>query len=328
MAAIQTFYDLQQQVLGWVDEASSTGTTLTNVKAALNQAHQKRLTEELRSILLWDSVETFTATAGTQNYSLHQEFHRPLYFYNRTKKAFCIEAPFRSLEPDGVQLTVSSPPTDNLKFGLWGQAPVQYQPTSASTVSISSSSASDNSSTYNITVRGVTSGGVVVSNTITPNGTTPVASTTSFTKILSVTKAAAWNGTLTMTSNSAAVTNLTLEASEYGRLYRQFQFLGNPSTGEVIEYRFYRQPLAMVNNYDIPEIPPPHAQILVWDALILMGAYNSDAPEKAITIWRGYQKEMQEALNRSLTEGQSLGSGVSYVRTIGEDDGLPAIFRS
>jgi hypothetical protein len=324
---ILTFSGLTTQVLRAIDEASNTSTTRTLVQDFLNQAQEYRLTQYPWPFMLWDSVETFATTAGTQTYPLHQEFHRAAYFYNRTKKAFLTETPMRSLENEQLQLTSDDPPTDSINFALWGRTQVKAQPTSASTVSISSSSASDNSSTYNLYVRGVNSSGVVVTDTITPNGTTPVASTSTFVKILTVTKAAAWNGRLTMTSNSAAVTNLTLEAAEYGRSYQQLHFLGAPEAC-TIEYRFYRQPIVMVNDYDIPELPPPHAQILVYDALLMIGAYNTDVDQKALTLWREERHKREVALEQSFSEAQSVGASPTFVRTIHEDSGFPTIFRS
>lgn len=322
---IVTFKGLQTQVLRHWGEATNTNTdVLALVKDLLNQSHQERLTAYPWPFMLWDTPETFSTTTGTQTYPLHQEFSRPFYFYNQTKKCYLREVPARQIGPEGYRWNDDQ---GGDAYTLWGRTAVKTQPSSASAITIVSSSASDNSSTYNVVIKGIDTNGVLRAEVITPSGTTPIASSISYTKILAVTKAAEWNGTMTMTSNSGAVTNLTLNACEMGRSYQQLYLLSDPPTGDTIEYRFYRQPLILVNDYDIPEIPPQHTQIMVWDTLLLLAGYNPDTPGQAIKVWQAQQARAEASLVEANLEAQSLEAQPRYVRNIDGAANLPIVFR-
>lgn len=312
MPALYTYSDLKTQVLTNLDEAGTTGTTATLAGNFINQAQQLRLAMQPWPFMVWDSAETFTCTTGTRFYALHQEYWRPLYFFNQTTQCYLIETPARQLAD--TQARWNTDTGHPLQFRLASRSAVQAQPTSSSTIRIVSSSASDTTAAKAITVRGVTANGVT-SESLTPNGISQVTSTNSFSKILAVTKGAAWVGNLTMTSNAGAVTNLFLFPTEYGRNYQQIELLVSPSA-DVIEYRFIRQPIILSSDNDIPDIPPPHSQILVWDALLLFAGYNTDLSSKSIEAWTSMQKKMEIQLAEAFLEGQSLESNPRYVRYI------------
>jgi hypothetical protein len=314
MAAIQTLKTLRDQVLAWLDESDDTGTTATNVDNALNQAHQQRVMQEAWPFMLWDTAETFSTVAGQSEYVLHSEFARPLYFLNRSSNALLVETPFRGIEQTGAlwNTNVGVPG----QFYLHAHGPVAAQPTIAQTVSITSSSAMDTGSTFTVIVRGVTSAGVI-SETLTAAGNAVVTSTNAFSKILNVTKVGTWAGTLTL---AADTTLLTLGAEEYGRSYTHLFFLTIPDGSSVIEYKFYRQPSPLANDNDIPDIPPPFAQILVWDTLLMFGGYNSDIGGTAMSVWRDNQQKLEQQMSRAFQDAQSLGAGHRSVRYMGDND--------
>ena len=306
-----TLGDLRTEVLSWLDEstASTTGATYVNVTNALKQAHTIRLTEDQWKFMLWPSVQSITTAASTQLYSLHQEFLRPYWVRNTTQKVWMQEVPSRNMEPLGLDFAND---TDTHQFALWGRSQVQNQPTSASVVTIVSSSASDTTAAKAITIYGDTANGITTES-ITPNGLTGVAGTTSFTQILGVTKAAAWTGTATLTSNSAAVTNLKLFPTEYGRSYQQLQLLSLPTANETIQYRFYRKPRELSAANDMTDIPPPFERVLVYDALLLMAAYDNRLDGGRQGLWRAYQAELDMQLRQSQLEGQTLGAQARYI---------------
>jgi hypothetical protein len=308
---MRTFAQLRTEVLQWLDEsaATSSSSSYLNVGYALKQAHTIRLTEDSWKFMLWPRWESFTTVAGQSSYSLHQEFHRPLIFKNTSRDVTLIETPSRNIENAGIDLIAD---TNTDRFQLWGRSPVLAQPTSASVIRIVSSSASDNTAAKAITITGDTASGVT-SESITPNGTTPVSGTTSFTQILGVTKGAEWAGTLTMTSNSAAVTNLTLFPTEYGRSYPQLQYLGTPAAGETVQYRFYRKPRELANDNDLTDIPPPFERVLVFDALLLMGAYDNRLDGGRMALWTGMRNDLDFQLRQSQLEGQSLGAEGRFI---------------
>ncbi|HYE17347.1 MAG TPA: hypothetical protein VEA69_02825, partial [Tepidisphaeraceae bacterium] len=278
---------------------------------------KRRLTAKLYSFMLWDTPETFTLTQSDQLYALHPEFHRPYYFFNRTKKQYWREVGSRQLGPSGARWNTD---TDRQQYTLWGRTAVQTQPAAASIITIVSSAVGDNTASKAITIRGVANG-AVTTEAITPNGTSAVTGTTSFSKILGVTKGAPWAGTLTV--SAGATTLLTLGPGEYGRSYQQLFLLGSPSTADTIEYRFYRLPKPLVNDYDTTDIPPPHEQILVWDALLLLAAYDGRLDAARVREWKEWQQMADMALDHAYVELQGLEAEPQFIRDTddGQSDG-------
>lgn len=324
MSTLYTFLDLQDEVLGWLDELESGGNTRTNVKNAISHAHQERLSNERWSFMLWDTPETFTTAADTRTYALHQEFAAPFYFYNRDTKQFMVEVPSRGFDQLDIKWASDEGSADRYVF--WGRSPVYNQPF-LSTLSIVSTDATDNTAAKALVVVGDTADGVV-SETLTPNGLGVVTSTHTFVKILSITKQAAWAGTLTMTSNSGTVTNLTLFPEEFARSYQQLFLLQTPTASETIEYRFYKQPKALVLDHDIPDIPPPYQSILVWDALIEMAHYSSDIRTDLIGLWQERSRKLEESMMEDYLEGSTINAYPRFVRSMDDDQGInPRVFR-
>lgn len=315
MAAIQTLKSLRDQVLYWLDEAGDTGTTKQNVDNALNQAHQDRCASQPWIWLLWPRIETITTVSGTQQYSLHSEFWRPVYFRGRTSKQFIVETPLQSLMSSGEDW-ISTTTAPAYRFMWKGISQIQNQPSSASQITMSSSSTSDTAVT--VTIAGETSDGYAT-ETLTLTGTTSVTSVNTYQTLNQLTKSSTTVGTLTVTSNAAAVTNLKLFPNEYGRSYRQIYFLNNPEA-EVVEYQFLRQPVTLTNDYDIPDIPPPFAQILVWDTLLLFAGYNTDLKSESVSIWREMRQRIETNMMNVFADQQSLNADAKYINYNPEDD--------
>ena len=319
---VQTFTQIRTKVLRHLDEVGDTGNTKNLVGDLINSAYLSRLLQYKQQFLLWDTPEILTTVSGTQLYSLHSEFWQPYYFFNRTAKDYVREVPAKQLEPEGIQWNTETGSART--FSFWGRTPVNAQPSSASVLTIVSTSASDTTSANAVTIRGLNSAGSVVEESITPTGTTPAVGTTSFTKILRVTKAAAWTGTLTITSNSGAVTNLVLIAGEYGRSYQQFFLHQSPSGAESIEYRFYRQPLALVNDNDPLMELGPAADLIVFDTLLNTIGYAPDIAQHAavVQMWSAQQARWAEVLEQFTMEGQSIGARNRFVKpssAVGDD---------
>jgi hypothetical protein len=315
---IYTLNDLRKQVLRNLDEEGDTGTTYNLVTNLLNQANQNRCMEYANQFLVWDLPVVLTTEVGRVTYALHSEFMRPLYFFNRVTKRYLEEVPERELGPEGYRWNDATGSAGH--FVLWGRTQVKRQPTSRSILSIVSSDPIDTGGTgaFDVFVRGETVNGEVASETLRPLGTTPVNTSNSYTKIMQVTRAGPWTGTMTMTSNSAAVTNLILDGCELGKMYQQLYLLETPTVAEDIEYRFYRNPIRMTNDYDLPDVPYPFSQILVWDALVMMSGYNTEMNPQAVMTWKQMQSDMQIAMTNNFLEGQSLEARVRFVRPFGD----------
>lgn len=321
---LRRFVDLQDEVLYWLDEAGDAGTTRENVKNAINQAHAKRLTSMPWSFALWPRDETITCVLGQRTYTLNPAMGRLHTLYNQGTKKFLSE-----ITPRGLS-EVNILPTDTRRadyFRLTGVSSVALQPTSASVLTVVSSDVGDVGALYTVTVQGIADG-VWREEEIVPNGTTSVAGTLSFSQVVGVVKSGTWAGTMTLTSNSGAVTVLSLTSSEYGRQYPTIELLALPEVADTIAYRFYRQPIRLVDDNAIPMIPAPHSQVLVWDTLLAFAGYNTDLAEKSIILWKGLQSEMTDDMQKAYLEGGTHAARGRYVRSSGDGDGVgPVIYR-
>jgi hypothetical protein len=311
--AVYSLKNLRQMVLAQTDERTDENIARDVVNELINHAHEARCLEYADNFLMWDTKETFTTTAGQHQYSLHQLFDRPVYFYNQTSKVLLSETPRRAINDSGAILSPDITGSAR-NFALWGHNSVLAQPTSASTLSLVSNNAADTGTDYEIVIKGLNTSNELVAEKVALTGTTPVSSSYTYTKIFSIVKERAMTGQLTVTSNSGAVTILRLSSDEFGRQYRQCWIFETPTTSETIEYRFYRKPSYLVNDYDIPDIPAPYSKLLVFDALLLWGAYNTDTSDKSLTLWKEQQTHWERLLQTYVKEGQSLGAKTRKVR--------------
>lgn len=311
---VHTYKSLRDQVLRMIGEDGDT-VPETVVKDLMNQAHMQRVTQHPWPFMVWPKTETITVASGTRAYALHQEYGKGIEFYDTTNNVKLREVGWReelSYSPerfDGVG--------DPGEFDIHGTQQVAVQLTTNGTIKISSSSASDNSSTYNVIIKGETSTGDITSETITPNGVTPVAGTITWRSILGVTKITTWNGTMTL-ATSGGTTLLTLYATEMGRTYQVFNLHRTPEAAATIQYRFFQKPLFLDNDYDVPQLPDYHAQILVWDTLLLMAGYIGLTGD--LTPWVNMQQKLERNLYKDFGfQGQStLNAGPTYVSYSGD----------
>jgi hypothetical protein len=322
---ILTFKDLQDRVLRMLDEtAEGSPTTLALAKDFLNSAHYQRCMEFPWGFMLWPQESTITTAASQRLYALHEEFGRPLYFKNGSTKEFLEEVPVRGLPEDNMDWNNDT--GDAWHFYYAGMQPISKQPSSATTVTIVSNSTSDTGSTYAVTIHGENSDGHLVSETLSPTGTTSVASTTSFSNIIDVVKATSWTGTLTMTISGSTV--LTLLPAQFAKQYKTIHLIELPAAGQEIKYRFYRQPRVLSADQDVPNIPAPWSEVLVWDALLMMAGYLTSASPQSVELWGMRRAEAEKSLYQALAnDGLTLEARPHYVRYMdaGRDD--PRLFR-
>ena len=130
---------------------------------------------------------------------------------------------------------------------------VQYQPSAASQVTIVSSSAADTAS-FAVRLRGKLASGIEVPETRTMNGTTAVVSTNSFVTF-SISKAQVSTGYYTVTSNVGVVTNTVLAPEDIRKQYQWIRLPQMPGGEYDLRYDFLRNPLRVVADTDMFEVP-------------------------------------------------------------------------
>lgn len=301
MAPIQTFKQLQDKTLAWLDEAGDTGTTQTLVKFALQKSHTKRLAQERWPFMLYPP-QTLNCVPNQLLYPLHSEYLRPMYFRNLTVLDYMTQYDEATLVSSGADWNNDS--GDALRFVLHTRSEVANQPLVASVVTVTSSVPATDNGAASVLITGDTATGVR-SETITANSSGVIP----FTFILKVTKSNVWAGTMTLAGG--ATTLLTLFASEYGRSYQQIKLLANPSGPQLVEYQFYRQPSTLVEDNDRPDIPTPFEDLLVYDTLLSFAAYNQ-YDVATVALWKAERDELLLALQQTYSDAKALESATTY----------------
>jgi hypothetical protein len=68
---------------------------------------------------------------------------------------------------------------------------------------------------------------------------------------------------------------------------------------------YFRTPARLVNAQDVSNLPYPHAQLHVWDALIDLKSYAKEL--EAVQVWVAKQRACESSLYSAFCEGQTLG---------------------
>ena len=311
-----TYKQIRDEVKSWLDEATNTSTTHTNVGYAINRAHQQRCTEANWPFMEWPQPETITLVASQRRYILHSELFKPIYMFNKTSKKYLVETPYRQLEASQARWNTD---TGGTRYKFIAPSPVAVQPTAATTLTIVSSSASDTTVSKAVTIRGMTANGVL-SETVTPTGTAAASTTNSYSLLLNVDLASAWLGTCTV-ATAGGTTLLTLPAGDTNRQYPQIELLWTPGDTDTVEYKFYRKPRTLSGDGDTVDIPETFSRILVFDSLLLFAAYDGDITKARLDIWVDQREKLLLAMQNTYLEGNIVAAEPRYIRIMGEDDG-------
>ena len=299
-----TFKDIQDQVLLLWDNPGETGNLLTLIKDFINDSQDLRCAQQRWSFMRSEELYTITTASGQLSYPLAEDVQRLHRFYNATEERKMIEVPVREYY---------DAPLTKYHWHWTKPSPVAAQPSTTGTISILSNQSGDTSK--NVIIRGLDGSNVITTETITSNGsngTTPVSSSTSYKKILKVTKSGTFTGTLTVRDN-AGNTMLSLGTADYGKNYAQIKLLKDPEQADTIEYATYRKPVKLSDNNDIPDIPDPFSRILIWDTLLALCAYDEVQPQP---VWIQKQREWEQRLQQTFLEGQTPGARARYMKDV------------
>lgn len=318
---VHTFSYLYKQVMAQIDERGDVDTTRELAQEYVNIANALRSVEFGEFFLVVDGQ--FPTAPNQQDYALSELFDKPIYFLNTATKQYLIEVPNRTIEPENYNLLTGQGSAE--EFAYWGVWPVTQQPplSTGSRIRVTTSNAADLS---DIIVSGLDLNGNTISEAINLSGGAGTGAVF-FTKILQVRKTAITAGVITVMlfSVPGGPTILSLLPSEDGKQFRVMHVFQAPTTPETIVYRYYRKPLVMTSDYDVADIPYPYSQLLVFDALLLLAAYNTDTMEKSIAMWTVQRDKWEEALRDTYKNSQTLGARSQYTRGVtrtyfGSDD--------
>jgi hypothetical protein len=205
--------------------------------------------------------------------------------------------------------------TDNpYRFILTSVQNVRTQPSTAGVLTVTASGGTE-ASANRIIVKGINSSGDYVEETLSSGSAwTSIVGTTSWSVVESISK---YGGefTRTITCTIGSDTILTLLASEYGRQYRQLELTKTPTQSIEFLYRFYRKPLKLVNDYDIPQIPEEYTDVLVFGALLdLQGFARPEAGE--LRMWSDIYSSQINQMQQNYQQSRSIGGRNSYINYI------------
>lgn len=291
---MRTLNDLQQAALRFFDLAneSDSAADVLLVRDAINRANSSRATETEWKFMQ-SQLQTLTLVTGQTTYILPQpDIHKFQYLYSTTNKRFLNSLPIKQVPYVDLDYRQNN---DSARFYSIDPngSPVKAQPTTASVLSLASSASETNNPS--LFIEGEDSSG----NRITETVEAAASTSQSFAKVHYAAKTADFNGTITLTAG--ATTLLTLAADEYAKSYAVIEFHTLPTATETLIYRYFRKPRLMTRNFDTPNIPYPHSEILVYDALLDLATYN-ELDSESVNIWREKQMQLKENLYLQLLE--------------------------
>jgi len=240
----KSYSQLKTNVGAEVQDTSSAFETITG------RFINRRYFQILRAIN-WKEINvthTLTMVSGTQNYVLPDDFYKPVSAYDTTNSVkiqlIDLDELYRNY---GSEITS----TGSVERGVIYDDFVQAQPTSASVLTFTSDSASDTSIT--VQVRGI-SDSVETYEEITLNGTSDVNTANSYTQIRGISFSAARVGKVTVTSNSAAVTNAAIPREWLETRYKLFKVHYVPTATATIDLPYIVKPFPLTQTYDYPRL--------------------------------------------------------------------------
>ena len=309
---IYTFDALRRQILRELDEEDDAPTTRTLASDYLNQSHQMRVLGYSKYFLLHPKAQYIQTQPGVQRYTLNPLVANILYLRNDTEEVLMREIPNRGLSTGSFDW--ASEKGSASEFMFWGHSQVKNQPKVPGILTVVSNNAADFGLPYQVAIKGLNAEGDVFVEIFTLEGQTLVQGDYPFEEIISVTKSGEFHGTVTVTADQGETTVLVLSPVEMGKQYRQIFLVQAPEISETLSYRFFRKPLVLINDYDVPELPSPYSQLLVWDALMLFAGYNTDIRPETTAAWARQQEHWELALEQYLKDSTTLGAEPLFVQ--------------
>jgi hypothetical protein len=210
----------------------------------------RRYFQILRTIN-WKKINpsySFATVVGTQDYSLPQDFGKEIGCLDATNgvalKPYDLDELYRFYGD------VINDAGNIERYSIYEDA-VKTQPSAASVLAISSSSASDTTPT--ILIRGISSG-VEITETVTLTGTSPANTTHQYTQVKGISKNGVTAGTVTVTSNSGAVTVTVLSPEILESRFKIIKLHYAPAAVITVSLPYIVKPLPLSDDYDYPII--------------------------------------------------------------------------
>jgi hypothetical protein len=97
------------------------------------------------------------------------------------------------------------------------------------------------------------------------------------------------------------------------------KLLWTPTAADVIEYGFYKLPVEMSADADLPNIPYPHSRMLIYDALMTLAAYDEDIATNKVTLWQKNLDQWVDSFEEKYGQENSDQTAARYITYIPRD---------
>ncbi len=307
---MRTFLELQDAVLTKTGDETDQDKMRDLVKLSINTVQKQILSERRYQFMLWPRTETLSVTSGRKSYPLHPQMSELWYGQNSTTHDFLEEIPAGGVVEMGDNM-VTGESSNPYRFILTAIQNVKMQPQSDGVLVVTTTGGTESLSNK-IIVKGINSSGEYTEETLsTGSAWSTLTSSTVWNTIESITKyGSTWTRIITCTVGSDVI--LTLNASEFGRQYRQLELTKTPTASVDFLYRFYRRPLSLVNDNDIPQIPADFDDILVYGSLVdLQGYIRSEPNEFKENV--DYRDKLITQMQQKYQQSRSVYGRNSYI---------------
>ena len=263
-------------------------------QARMLSAINNQLTRLFLTTSLESEREVFTLTTVAEQYlyNLDSRVLRSINFRETTsphKLDYMARNDFEKEHPD---ITVADDSGLPDTFVPMRKVRVTNQPTAASKISIKSSSASD-ITTYYVVVKGYDSTGQLYTERLLLTGTTAVVSTNTYTTLLSISKDTTI-GTITATSNTAAVTNIILLPGEKQKEHWQVLLYKIPDDDYTIYYS--AQVMPWILSYGEDALPIPVEMVENFMASVTAEILGIQGDSNKVAFWEGKADKLKEEI--------------------------------
>ncbi len=310
---MRTFRELQDAVLIRMGDEDDEDKMRSLVKESLNTVQKQILTERRYSFMLWPQSHTLSLEAGRKVYPLHPQMAQLWYGISEESGDWLEEIPASGAQEIGDNL-VTGESAVPYRFFLTSTSLVKQQPTTAGPLIVATTGGTE-AAANRIIVRGITTDDEYVEEILSTGAVwSSHTSTNSWASIESITKdGEEWSRTITATINSEVILSLT--ADEFGKQYRMLELTQSPTAAVDFLIRFYRKPLMLVYDNDVPQIPTDYDDILVYGSLVDMQGYSRPDPSE-LKSWIQRRDDLINQMQQNLQQTRSTGGRNSYVNYV------------
>lgn len=307
---MRTFYDIQQAVLARTGDGDDQDKMRELVKLSINSVHRQILTERRYQFMLWPQVETLSLEVDRKTYPLHPQFFQLWYGHNEETGDWLEEIPAGGIM-DARDNLLTGETDAPYRFVLTTVQNVKMQPQTAGVATVTTTGGTEPAAST-VVIKGIDNNSEYVEETLSSGSAwSTLTSSTVWRTIESVTKhGGMFTRTITVTVGTDTI--LTLTANEYGRQYRQLELTKFPTQAIDFHYRFYRKPLKLVNDYDMPQVPEDFDDILVYSALLdLQGFSRPDPAER--DEWENRVRSLTLQMQQQYQQSRSVNGRPSTI---------------